>query len=238
MNQGQTLSGFSGVRQNLCRTEVRIPVEDAVLNGDLCIPEHPQGAVLFAHGSGSSRRSPRNQYVAGVLQANGIATLLIDLLTDCEEIIDAETRHLRFDIHLLTRRLYRAGAWLMSRRDMEGVKLGCFGASTGAAAALALAAEMKEIAAVVSRGGRPDLAGPALARVNAPVLLIVGENDETVLELNRDALGRLPGQKKLEVVPGATHLFEEQGALERVAHLAGNWFGRYLASQHIARRAA
>jgi len=238
MNDDRVLNGFEAGRGNAWRSEVRIPVDDAVLMGDLCIPEHPQGAVLFAHGSGSSRRSPRNQYVAGVLQASGMATLLIDLLTDCEEIIDAETRHLRFDIHLLSRRLNRAGTWLMNRQEMEGVKLGCFGASTGAAAALLLAGEMKELAAVVSRGGRPDLAGPALARVNAPVLLIVGEDDETVLELNRDALGRLPGRKKLEVVPGATHLFEEEGALERVAHLAKNWFGRYLASEHFARRAA
>ncbi|MFP5237004.1 MAG: dienelactone hydrolase family protein [Acidobacteriota bacterium] len=227
-----------GDRQNVYGTDVEIPIDGAVLKGDLCIPEHPQGAVLFAHGSGSSRRSPRNQYVAGVLQASGIATLLLDLLTDSEEIIDAQTRHLRFDIHLLTRRLHRAGTWLLSRREMEGVKLGCFGASTGAAAALMLAAEMKEIAAVVSRGGRPDLAGPALARVNAPVLLIVGGNDETVLELNREALIRLPGQKKIEVVPGATHLFEEPGALEQVAHLARNWFGRYLASERFTRRAA
>lgn len=238
MSDGQALSGFRGEGRQVCRTEVEIPVDGAVLKGDLCVPDHPQGAVLFAHGSGSSRRSPRNQYVAGVLQASGMATLLLDLLTDCEEMIDAQTRHLRFDIHLLTRRLHRAGTWLMDRQEMEGVKLGCFGASTGAAAALALAAEMKEIAAVVSRGGRPDLAGPALARVNAPVLLIVGGNDATVLELNRDALARLPGHKKLDIVPGATHLFEERGALEHVAHLAKNWFGRYLASEHFTRRAA
>lgn len=238
MSKGQALSGCRDGRRQGCRTEVEIPVDGAVLKGDLFVPEHPQGAILFAHGSGSSRRSPRNQYVAGVLQASGMATLLLDLLTDCEEMIDAQTRHLRFDIHLLSRRLNRAGTWLMSRRDMEGVKLGCFGASTGAAAALALAAEMKEIAAVVSRGGRPDLAGPTLARVNAPVLLIVGGNDATVLELNRDALARLPGQKKLEIVPGATHLFEEPGALERVARLARHWFGRYLASERFTRRAA
>jgi putative phosphoribosyl transferase len=236
MRNGQALSRGEG--RQVCRTEVEIAVDGALLKGDLCVPDHPQGVVLFAHGSGSSRRSPRNQYVAGVLQASGIATLLIDLLTDCEEIIDAETRHLRFDIHLLTRRLNRAGTWLMNRQEMEGVKLGCFGASTGAAAALLLAGEMKELAAVVSRGGRPDLAGPALSRVNAPVLLIVGENDETVLELNRDALARLPGHKKLDIVPGATHLFEEQGAFERVAHLAKNWFGRYLASEQFTRRAA
>lgn len=238
MNNDHVLSRLEANARNACRTEVQIPVDGAVLNADLCIPEHPQGAVLFAHGSGSSRRSPRNQYVAGVLQASGMATLLLDLLTDTEEIIDAQTRHLRFDIHLLSRRLHRAGVWLMSRREMEGVKLGCFGASTGAAAALMLAAEMKEIAAVVSRGGRPDLAGPALRRVNAPVLLIVGGNDETVLELNREALTRLPGHKKLDIVPGATHLFEEPGALEQVAHLARNWFGRYLASEQFTRRAA
>jgi putative phosphoribosyl transferase len=208
-------------------TEVRVPAADAVLVGDLVLPEQPVGIVLFAHGSGSSRHSPRNRLVADALNAAGMGTLLVDLLTPAEEREDVRTREHRFDIGLLARRLVAAVDWL--RAEAGDLPIGLFGASTGAAAALAAAAERPaNVRAVVSRGGRPDLAGAALRRVQAPTLLIVGGADPVVLELNRNALELLPSEKQLVVVPGATHLFEEPGALEHVARLAADWFARFL----------
>jgi dienelactone hydrolase len=216
-------------------TEVRIPVGDAELVGDLVLPEHAAGLVLFAHGSGSSRHSPRNRLVADTLNEAGLGTLLLDLLTPDEEHADRLTGHLRFAIDLLARRLLAAIAWLRAG-PAQSLPIGLFGASTGAAAALVAAAERPEdVAAVVSRGGRPDLAGPALARVRAPTLLIVGGADEVVLDLNRRALELLPAESRLVVVPGATHLFEEPGALEQVAKLAADWFARYLGGSDGAR---
>lgn len=216
-------------------TEVRVAIGDAVLAGDLVLPEHPTGIVLFAHGSGSSRHSPRNRLVAGTLNAAGFGTLLLDLLTPAEERADQLTGELRFDIDLLARRLLGAIDWLRAG-PARSLRLGLFGASTGAAAALVAVAERpEEVAAVVSRGGRPDLAGPALARVRAPTLLIVGGADQAVLELNRRALELLPAESRLAVVPGATHLFEEPGALEQVAQLATDWFSHYLAGDDGAR---
>jgi dienelactone hydrolase len=208
---------------------VRIESSGATLTGDWSVPANPAGAVLFAHGSGSSRLSGRNRYVAGVLQGAGLATLLFDLLTPEEEQVDMRTRHLRFDIPLLARRLVGATDWLLEHGAGD-LSLGYFGASTGAAAALIAAAERHErIGAVVSRGGRPDLAGPALARVRAPTLLIVGGLDSGVIELNAEAAAQLRVEKRLEIVPGATHLFEEPGTLEQVAVLAEHWFLGHLA---------
>jgi pimeloyl-ACP methyl ester carboxylesterase len=185
--------------------------------------------VLFAHGSGSSRHSPRNRFVARVLREAGLATLLIDLLTADEEAVDQYTAQLRFDIGLLAQRLVGATDWLLQNRETAGLPIGYFGASTGAAAALVAAAERPDaVAAIVSRGGRPDLAGPALSRVRAPTLLIVGGNDIPVIGLNEEALAQLTTEKRLVIVPGASHLFEEPGALEEVARLAADWFGRYL----------
>ncbi len=200
-----------------------------VLHGDLVVPSEARGVVLFAHGSGSSRLSPRNRAVAGSLQARDMATMLVDLLTEDEERADAATGHLRFDIELLGGRLVEITRWLREEPSTAELPLGYFGASTGAAAALVAAADLPgEVAAVVSRGGRPDLAGDALAKVLAPTLLIVGSRDEAVLELNRAAARRLGGETDLQVVDGATHLFEEPGALEQVAELAADWFTRYL----------
>ena len=199
------------------------------LTGDLTIPPEAQGVVLFAHGSGSSRLSPRNRYVAHVLQSAGLATLLIDLLTPEEECLDQATAHLRFDIGLLAERLLSATDWLQFESQTRPLRIGYFGASSGAGAALVAAASRVElIRAVVSRGGRPDLAGDALAEVKAPVLLIVGSNDDVVIEINQAALEQLPGEKKLKIVPGASHLFEEPGTLEQVAELAANWFTSHL----------
>lgn len=209
-------------------SEVVVTLDDASLGGDLVVPEGASGIVAFAHGSGSSRRSPRNQLVARTLNEAGIGTLLIDLLTPEEEQLDRLTSELRFDIALLARRVVAAVDWL---RDGPAASLpiGLFGASTGAAAALvAAAARPDDVAAVVSRGGRPDLAGAALHQVRAPTLLIVGAADEVVLDLNRRALELIPAERRLVVVPGATHLFEEPGALEQVARLAAEWFQRYL----------
>lgn len=208
---------------------VHLAAGPVTLEGDLGIPVGVQGVVLFAHGSGSSRFSPRNRYVAGVLREAGLATLLVDLLTPGEEVIDARTRQLRFDIGLLTERLVGATDWLAQEPDTRDLRVGYFGASTGGGAALVAAAERPDaVGAVVSRGGRPDLAGAALPRVRSPTQLIVGGNDLVVLELNRQALARLRCEKELEIVPRATHLFEEPGALEEVARLAARWFHCYL----------
>jgi dienelactone hydrolase len=186
--------------------------------------------VVFAHGSGSSRFSPRNRFVAGVLEEAGLATLLIDLLTPQEEAVDELTRHLRFDIRLLAERLVAASEWARQQPDTEHLPIGYFGASTGAGAALVAAAQRPDlVGAIVSRGGRPDLAGPALPLVKAPTLLIVGGRDEVVIELNQRAFDQLRCEKRLEIVQGATHLFEEPGTLEQVARLARDWFVRYLA---------
>jgi putative phosphoribosyl transferase len=207
---------------------VRMAVDRQTLEGDLGIPEHARGVVLFAHGSGSSRFSARNKHVAAVLQENGFATLLIDLLTPNEEELDRLSGDFRFDIGRLAGRLIGAAGWLASEDATASLALSMFGASTGGGAALVAAAELtNRVAAVVSRGGRPDLAGAALERVVAPTLLIVGGNDEVVLELNRTALARLRGTARLEVIPGATHLFEEPGALDEVARHAAAWFETY-----------
>jgi putative phosphoribosyl transferase len=193
------------------------------------VPEGAHGVVLFAHGSGSSRHSPRNRFVAASLQAGGLATLLVDLLTPHEEKIDMVTRHLRFDINLLAERLTGAIDWLADEPSTKSLSVGLFGASTGGGAALVAAAERPQrVGAVVSRGGRPDLAGVALQSVRAPTLLIVGERDEPVIELNEEAMKWMRAPVELEIVPGATHLFEEPGTLERVAELARNWFVAHL----------
>src|SRR5215203_4531967 len=217
---------------------VQIPVGSMSLSGDLNIPASAKGVVLFAHGSGSGRHSPRNRYVAKVLQEASLGTLLFDLLTEDEELIDDQTRHLRFDIGLLADRLVMATDWLLPRRfdvsnrnDIPGIAY--FGASTGAAAALVAAAKRADVVkAVVSRGGRPDLAGEYLGQVRAPTLLLVGGNDEPVIGLNQEAYDKLRllknDEKKLTIIPGATHLFEEPGKLEQVAKLAGGWFSCFL----------
>ncbi|MER3456563.1 MAG: hydrolase [candidate division GAL15 bacterium] len=213
------------------RRAVRVPLEDgAGLEADLSVPSEARGVVVFAHGSGSSRLSPRNRFVAGRLEAEGLATLLLDLLTAREEREDLVTGRFRFDVDLLARRLLSAIRWVSEQPELADLRVGLFGASTGAAAALqAAAAAPERVAAVVSRGGRPDLARQALLHVRAPTLLIVGGADEPVLHLNQQALLLLGCHKQLEVVPGAGHLFEEPGALERVAELAVRWFVRYLA---------
>jgi dienelactone hydrolase len=201
------------------------------LEGMVSIPEEAKGMVLFVHGSGSSRHSPRNQYVAQTLQEGGLATLLFDLLTPEEEQIDQQTRHLRFDIGLLARRTAGALEWLDLQPYARDHKRGLFGSSTGAAAALIAAAEIPEkVDAVVSRGGRPDLAGRSLSSVQAPTLLIVGAYDEVVIDLNQNALAQMQAgtEKKLIIVPGASHLFEEPGTLEYAARLASDWFQRHL----------
>jgi putative phosphoribosyl transferase len=208
---------------------VRIPVGAAHLHGDLHLFLGTPSVVLFAHGSGSSRHSPRNKYVAQVIRDHGCGTLLFDLLTSDEELEDNVTAALRFDIGLLAKRLVAATRWIRNQWDEGRLKIGYFGSSTGGAAALVAAAELgNEIGAVVSRGGRPDLAGPALSRVQSPTLLIVGEYDEQVLRLNEGALEELECEKDLKIVPGATHLFEEQGALQIVAQLAAEWFQKHL----------
>ncbi|HEY6759390.1 MAG TPA: dienelactone hydrolase family protein [Baekduia sp.] len=211
---------------------VQVPADGAHLHGDLTVPPHPRGIVVFAHGSGSGRFSPRNRAVAGVLVRAGLATLLMDLLTAEEERVDLRTAALRFDVDLLGRRVTATIDWLATHPAVKDLPLGCFGASTGAAAALLAAAERPaRVAAVVSRGGRPDLAGPVLGQVTAPALLIVGGDDPQVLALNRAALAALASDARLEIVPGATHLFEEPGALERVSALARDWFLGRLAGQ-------
>jgi putative phosphoribosyl transferase len=210
-------------------TMVHIPAAGAVLDADLAVPNGPRGLVLFAHGSGSSRHSPRNRSVAAQLQEAGFATALTDLLTLHEERLDESTGRLRFDIGLLAGRVVGAVDWLRDQQDVRGLPVGLFGASTGAAAALVAAARRPEVVgAVVSRGGRPDLAGSALSQVRAPTLLIVGGQDTTVVELNEQAARALPGEVGLRVIPGATHLFGEPGALEQVAVWAGEWFAHHL----------
>lgn len=205
--------------------EVRIPTDAATLEGELKVPDGAQTLVLFAHGSGSSRHSPRNQLVAGFLRQAGLGTLLFDLLTREEEAKDAYTGHLRFDIGLLARRLVAATSWVRSQESLQAFRIGYFGSSTGGGAALVAAADSgEEVSAVVSRGGRPDLAGPALPRVKCPTLLIVGGFDQQVIELNQQAFELLQCRKELKIVPGATHLFEEPGTLDEVARLAANWF--------------
>jgi pimeloyl-ACP methyl ester carboxylesterase len=208
---------------------VRVPAGPATLEGNLTLPGEARAVVLFAHGSGSSRHSPRNRYVARLLNEAKLATLLIDLLTVNEELIDMRTAQLRFDIELLAERLVDATNWLAQFPDTRHLRIGYFGASTGAAAALVAAAVRPDaVGAIVSRGGRPDLAGAALPHVRAPTLLIVGGNDGQVIELNRTALAQMRSEKQLVIVPGATHLFEEPGALDEVARLARDWFHRHL----------
>ncbi len=208
---------------------VRIPAGAVTLHGDLAVPEGSQGIVLFAHGSGSSRMSPRNRFVAQVLMDAGLATLLMDLLTVDEEAADMRSGHLRFDIGFLAERLVAATDWLTSSPATGRLAVGYFGASTGAGAALVAAAQRPDVVrTIVSRGGRPDLAGDALERVKAPTLLIVGGHDGPVIDMNRDAMARMRAEVKIEIVPGASHLFEEPGRLEAVARLARDWFARHL----------
>jgi putative phosphoribosyl transferase len=224
------------------KRSVRIPAGDAVLDGELIIPPVAHGVVLFAHGSGSSRHSPRNQYVAEIIRMAGIATLLFDLLTAEEEGVDVHTRHLRFDIELLAKRLVNASAWMAEADSLiadqinyQHLRVGFFGASTGGGAALVAAATLGErVGAVVSRGGRPDLAGAALEGVKAPTLLIVGGEDAPVIELNEAAYAQLRCKKELLVIPGATHLFEEPGTLEQVALRASLWFSEHLQAESRA----
>src|SRR5215213_11312206 len=227
---------------------IKISISSVSLSGDLDIPDGTQGVVLFAHGSGSGRHSPRNRYVSKVLQEAGVGTLLFDLLTEDEELIDEQTRHLRFDIGLLADRLVGATDWLLERFDASNSddilpSIGYFGASTGAAAAVVAAAKRADIVkAVVSRGGRPDLAGDEyLNQVRAPTLLLVGGNDEPVIGLNQEAYDKLKplkeeDEKRLTIVPGATHLFEEPGRLEQLAQLASGWFACFLKHQTKRRR--
>ncbi|NOJ81978.1 dienelactone hydrolase family protein [Myxococcus xanthus] len=209
--------------------EVEVQVGDVVLGGSLGIPDGARGLVIFAHGSGSSRFSPRNRAVARALRAQGLATLLFDLLSEAEEVEDARTGELRFDIPFLARRLAAVTEWAQRQPALAVLRMGYFGSSTGAAAALVAAALHPDlIHAVVSRGGRPDLAGPVLPRVQAPTLLLVGGQDVGVLELNEASLARMEGLKGIQIIPGATHLFEEPGALEQVARQAAAWFLRFL----------
>jgi putative phosphoribosyl transferase len=213
---------------------VQVHAAGVVLEGDLVVPEGARGLVLFAHGSGSSRHSPRNRFVAHGLEAAGLGTLLIDLLTAAEEEVDVRTRELRFDIGLLADRLAGATDWLGAQAESRDLRIGCFGASTGGGAALvAAAARPDAIRAVVSRGGRPDLAGSALARVTAPTLLIVGALDTPVIGLNRSAMAQMQAAVRLEIVPGATHLFEEPGALEWVTRRAADFFVEHLGGRAL-----
>ena len=210
---------------NAVQESHKVLYDGVSLDANAVVPDPARGVVLFAHGSGSSRHSPRNRYVAGALQSAGLATVLADLLTRDEEVVDVRTGSLRFDIELLTNRLVVLIDWITSFEPTAGLSVGLFGASTGAAAALSAAALRPEtVKAIVSRGGRPDLAGDALHSIRQPTLLIVGGRDLQVLELNRRALEKLAGKKRLEIIPGATHLFEEPGALEQVARLARDWF--------------
>ncbi len=215
--------------------EVDISIDENIsIKGSLSVVAGSEGIVIFAHGSGSGRFSPRNRYVAQVLQDNGLSTLLIDLLTEGEELIDMKTRQLRFDIDMLSCRLLGATLWIMKDAETKQLKIGYYGASTGAAAALIAAAEMTDAAgAVVSRGGRPDLADQALSRVTASTLLIVGGNDPVVIDINEQAMVQLSGEKKMMIIPGAGHLFEEPGALEQVAKETSEWFVHNLCGHKI-----
>ena len=211
---------------------VAISVGDVELEGELDLPANAPGVVLFVHGSGSSRHSPRNEFVARVIREAGIGTLLFDLLTQDEERQDMVTRTLRFDIELLAKRLVAATRWLRKQPEARGLKVGYFGASTGGGAALVAAAELGDhVAAVVSRGGRPDLAGEALRRVRSPTLLIIGGHDGTVISLNNEAYAQLRCEKDIQIVPGATHLFEEPGKLEQVARISADWFSKHLGGE-------
>jgi len=213
------------------QTEISIEAGAVTLDGTLAVPDRAVAIALFAHGSGSSRHSPRNRYVAQVLQSQGIGTLLFDLLTREEEAIDEISGELRFNIPFLATRLTDVTRWLIELPDLQRFYIGYFGASTGAAAALVAASKLpKAIGAVVSRGGRPDLAGSSLASVQAPTLLIVGGEDQPVIAMNQEALAQLRCEKKLVIVPGATHLFEEPGSLEEVSRLASEWFKQHLAA--------
>jgi dienelactone hydrolase len=213
-------------------SEVQIRADRAVLTGELNIPKDASAIVLFAHGSGSSRHSPRNQFVARILNDAGLATLLFDLLTHEEEAIDMQTRELRFNIHLLAERLVHATKWAKQQPETRDLRIGYFGSSTGGAAALVAAVDVpQDVGAVVSRGGRPDLADEALPKVQAPTLLIVGGDDDIVIELNEQARDRMGCEVKLEIIPGATHLFEESGTLEKVAQLASDWFVNHIGAK-------
>jgi dienelactone hydrolase len=217
--------------QTIRTTPVQIRAGSAVIAGDLAIPERALGLVVFAHGSGSSRFSARNRAVAQLLEGGGFATLLLDLLTGPEEAVDVRTREYRFDIGRLGHRVVAAIDWSAGEPGLSALPIACFGASTGAAAALIAAAERPDaVRAVISRGGRPDLAGDALPQVQAPTLLIVGGADDVVIELNRQAMRRMHAPVSLEIVPGATHLFEEPGTLEEVSRLALAWCQHYLGS--------
>ena len=214
---------------NLTTETVRLEIGSVALDGDLHLPERATGLVVFAHGSGSSRFSRRNRAVAKILEHAGFGTLLLDLLTPAEEAMDERTTEYRFDIPLLGRRVIAAADWVQARSDLRHLPIAFFGASTGAAAALIAAAARPAVTrAVISRGGRPDLAEDALPKVEAPTLLIVGGDDVPVIEMNRDAMRQMKAPVKLEIVPGATHLFEEPGALEQVARLAADWCHRHL----------
>lgn len=218
----------------MIREEISIPLKEARLGGYLEVPAGASGIVVFAHGSGSSRHSPRNRFVAQTLHRVGLGTLLFDLMTGEEEEAEAYTRHLRFDIPFLARRLIGATRWAQAQSETRALNFGYFGSSTGAAAALLAAAELGEaIGAVVSRGGRPDLAGDALKQVCAPTLLLVGGEDTEVIALNEEAYARLHGVKALKIIPGASHLFEERGALEQVANLAADWFAQHLRTRSV-----
>lgn len=210
--------------------EIVIELDGKRLGATLCVPQPARGIVIFAHGSGSSRHSPRNRYVAASLNERGLATLVLDLLTQDEDEIDRRTAALRFDIALLARRIDLATTWVRENPDLRELRIGYFGASTGAGAALLAASTRDDVDAIVSRGGRPDLAGDALRDVQAPTLLVIGERDPVVIDLNRQAATQLQVHCEIAVVPGATHLFEEPGTLERVAELAQQWFLRYLAA--------
>ena len=210
--------------------EVHIPADRATLAGNLNIPVNATALILFAHGSGSSRHSPRNQFVARTLNDTELATLLFDLLTPEEELVDTRTAELRFDIDLLAKRLVHATKWAKGQEQTRDLGIGYFGSSTGGGGALVAAAQLpNDVGAVVSRGGRPDLAGAALPKMQAPTLLIVGGQDDIVIELNEQARNQMRCEVKLEIIPGATHLFEEPGALEQVAKLASNWFINHIA---------
>ena len=223
------------MQQEISQIAVKIPPDG--LLADLAVPDEATGIVLFAHGSGSSRYSPRNRYVAGVLQQGGLATLLLDLLTEAEEQVDLRTSHLRFDIELLAKRLMEAEDWAHHWPSTRDLSIGYFGASTGAAAALVAAAKRpSHVGAVVSRGGRPDLAGSALPRVQAPTLLIVGGDDQQVIKLNEEVLAELHCEKHLAIVPGASHLFEEPGTIEQVSKLTLDWFGLHLSDTQSTRK--